>query len=82
MPGLDCCSDVSVAFHYMDPHMMYFMEYMLYCFQLNSVDLNKKIKDQDLNRLPQKELIHPFWIKLWNRTSKSSTNTSPVLHSV
>jgi glycoprotein-N-acetylgalactosamine 3-beta-galactosyltransferase len=36
--GSDCCSDTSIEFHYIDPHEMYSLDYLIYKVQPFGID--------------------------------------------
>lgn len=51
--GLDCCSDTTISFHYIEPVMMYLMDYLIYRIQpygiKNEYCVHKLPKRMDLD---------------------------------
>jgi glycoprotein-N-acetylgalactosamine 3-beta-galactosyltransferase len=46
-PGLSCCSNNAIAFHYIQPHEMYAYEYLIYHLQpFGVIDLPQPLPDK------------------------------------
>ncbi|XP_057658309.1 glycoprotein-N-acetylgalactosamine 3-beta-galactosyltransferase 1-like isoform X2 [Diorhabda carinulata] len=45
-PGLECCSDNAISFHYIRPNMMYAMEYLIYHLKPFGIAYNPVLPDE------------------------------------
>lgn len=55
-PGLECCSDTAISFHYVDPNRMYFYDYFLYHLRPYGISYNYNLNIES-NKNERKETV-------------------------
>lgn len=54
--GMDCCSDNAISFHYIDPRMMYAMEYLIYHLRPFGIGYKPQLPQLELPKLSDDNL--------------------------
>lgn len=53
---MDCCSDNAISFHYIDPRMMYAMEYLIYHLRPFGIGYKPQLPQLELPKLSDDNL--------------------------